>query len=76
MKKKNYCYLVERKSDSKKFCTYGNFKEAWNRPAYLFQFVSDSYEYAITSPFGLISNVSCDLRYNSNDYRVMRQEAM
>ena len=76
MKKKNYCYLIERKSDGEKFCTFGNFKEAWNRPSALFQFVSDSYEHAIASPFGMRNNISCDLRYNSNDYRVIRQMAL
>lgn len=76
MKKKNFCYLIERKSDGEKFCTFGNFKEAWNRPSALFQFVTDKYEHGIMSPFGLRSNISCDLRYNSNDYRVVRQMAV
>lgn len=76
--KKNYCYLVRRKRDGKLFCTYGNFKEAWNRPKYLFNLVSSAYIYAVKLPFGnlLASNVSSDLRYNSKDYSVIRQAAM
>lgn len=37
MKKRKitYCYLMERKSDGKKFVTFGNFREAWNKPASL-----------------------------------------
>ena len=36
MKKRKitYCYLMERKSDGKKFVTFGNFREAWNKPAH------------------------------------------
>ena len=76
--KKNYCYWVRRKRDGKLFCTYGNFKEAWNRPKYLFNLVSSAYIYAVKLPFGnlLASNVSSDLRYNSKDYSVIRQAAM
>lgn len=61
--KKNYCYLIRRKRDGKLFCTYGNFKEAWNRPKYLFNLVSSAYIYAVKLPFGnlLASNVSSDL---------------
>lgn len=75
MKKKNFCYLIERKSDGEKFCAFGNFKEAWNRPTALFQF-TDTYEHGIPSPFGMRKNISCDLRYNSNNYRVIRQVAV
>lgn len=77
MKKNNekYCYLVERKKDKKQFVTFGNFKVAGNRPGYLFDFVSDSYEYAKESPFGLRSNISNGLRYDSKTYRVIRQVA-
>lgn len=67
-----------KKRDGKLFCTYGNFKEAWNRPKYLFNLVSSAYIYAVKLPFGnlLASNVSSDLRYNSKDYSVIRQAAM
>lgn len=42
MKKRKitYCYLMERKSDGKKFVTFGNFREAWNKPASLYDFVT------------------------------------
>lgn len=76
MKKKTYCYLIERKSDGQKFCTFGNFKEGWNRPSALFKFVTDEHEYGIPSPFGMRNNISCDLYYNSVDYRVVRQIAV
>lgn len=71
----SYCYLIERKRDKKRFLAFGNFKEAGNRPKYLFDFVSDSYEYAKESPFGLRSNISNGLRYDSKTYRVIRQVA-
>lgn len=74
--KKNYCYLVERKGDGEQFCTFGNFKEAWNRPSYLYEFVPETYEYAHKTPFGTVSNVSGDLRYNSRDYKVIKQIAV
>ena len=74
-KHKSYCYLIERKRDGERFCTFGNFKEAWNRPTALFQFVSDTFPHPHPSPFGLRSNISCDLKYDSKNYRVIFQVA-
>ena len=76
MKKKNYCYLIERKKDGKRFCTFGNFKDAWNRPAALFDLVSDNYIYPIESPFGLRSHISNGIRCNPKEFRVIRQVAI
>ena len=55
MKKRKitYCYLMERKSDGKKFVTFGNFREAWNKPASLYDFVTKMYPYPQETPFGL-----------------------
>lgn len=77
-KRKSYIYLIRRTRDGELFCTYGNFKEAWNRPSSLFSRVSKDYSYPQKTPFGdlLISNISCDLRYNSKDYHVIRQMAI
>ena len=68
--------MIERKSDGETFCAFGNFKEAWDRPSALFQFVTDDYKYGILSPFGMRNNISCDLKYNSKDYKVIRQMAV
>ena len=53
MKKRKitYCYLMERKSDGKKFVTFGNFREAWNKPASLYDFVTKMYPYPQETPF-------------------------
>lgn len=76
--KKNYCYLIRRVRDGALFCAYGNFREAWNRPSYLFPTVSKTYSYAQKTPFGdlLVSNISCDIRYDSKKYHVIRQMAI
>lgn len=73
--KAKYYYLVERKRDGERFCMFGNLKLAWLGVSHLFQFVPESYGYAISSPFGLIHNVASDLKYNSRDYRVIYQVA-
>lgn len=77
-KKKRYCYLIRRNRDGELFCAYGNFKEAWNRPSGLFPLVRKSYIYAQKTPFGdlLVSNISCDERYDSKYYHVIRQAAI
>lgn len=72
---KNFIYLVERKSDKKKFITYGNFKVSWNRPCAVFPFVSTAYEYAKQTVFGLVSNVSC-ARYNTKEFKVLYQASL
>lgn len=71
-----YCYLVERKGDGEKFVMYGDLKQAWLKVTNLFQFVSTEYKHAKESPFGLRRNISSDLKYNSKDYRVLRQVAV
>ena len=65
--KKEYCYLVERKYDKEKFVMFGNLKLPWIGITPLYFFVSNTYEYAKNTPFGLVSNVSSDLRYNSKE---------
>ena len=44
MKKRKitYCYLMERKSDGKKFVTFGNFREAWNKPCQPVRFCNEN----------------------------------
>lgn len=71
---KSYIYLVERKSDKIKFITYGNFKEAWNRPCSVFPFVNknEHTENAKKTGFGLVSNVSSG-RYNTKEFKVLYQ---
>lgn len=74
--KMQYCYLVERKKDRNKFVMYGNLKQTWLGVTHLFQLVSAGYKHAKESPFGLRQNISSDLKYNSKDYRVVRQVAV
>lgn len=74
--KKCYCYLVIRKADGKKFLAYGNFKFAWQRPSALYEFVTEDYECAYESPYGLRCNISSENRYNSAHYSVIHQTAI
>lgn len=75
-KKMQFCYLVERRRDGERFLMFGDLKQAWLRPKALFQFVPSEFEYAKETPFGFIRNISCDFRYNSKEYRVVRQTAV
>lgn len=70
--KMEYIYLVERISDGVRFCTVGNFKQAWNRPCAVIPFIKDDYPYAIKTPFGTISNVSTE-RYDTKKFKVLYQ---
>lgn len=76
--KRNYIFLIKRYSDNKLFCSYGNFKRSGYRPVYLFPLVTEKYKYSQKTPFGdlLVSNISCDLKYNSKEYHVIRQMAL
>ena len=71
MKKRKitYCYLMERKSDGKKFVTFGNFREAWNKPASL-------YPYPQETPFGLCAHISNGLRCDRELFKVIQQAAL
>lgn len=70
---KQYVYLVKRVSDGRLFVTYGNFKKAFNRPVYLYNFAPKNYEYKKATPFGEVYNISSDLKYNSKEFHVIRQ---
>lgn len=78
MKKRKitYCYLMERKSDGKKFVTFGNFREAWNKPASLYDFVTKMYPYPQETPFGLCAHISNGLRCDRELFKVIQQAAL
>lgn len=69
-----YVYLIRRKCDGKKFVTFGNFKIGAYRPSSLYEFAPASYPYRITTPYGCVYNISCDLKYDSQAYSVIWQE--
>lgn len=72
-RKRSYIYLVRRRSDGELFVTYGNFKNSFNRPVYLVPFVPDEYPYGVETPFGNVKNYSCNIKYDSRYYTVIRQ---
>ena len=68
-----YIYLVERKRDKEKFVMYGNFKTSWMRVSALYRFVSENAMYGQKTPFGRVSHISSDEKYDSKRYRVVHQ---
>lgn len=71
---KKYVYLVLNKTNGNQYTMIGNLKnENVGSGRYLYQFVSDGYQYAKKSPYGLISNMTCGMKYNSEQYRVLHQ---
>lgn len=68
-----YYYLIQRKSDGKKFVAYGNLKNIAEGLSYLFEFVSEDYIYGIKTKYGIIKNISSDKKYNSKEYKVLHQ---
>lgn len=74
MKSKTYMYLVVRLRDGVKFVAYGNFKEAWNFPSYLYRFVDDNYPYPVETPWGKRKNISEDgISIKDGGYKVIYQ---
>lgn len=76
---KTYVYLVVNKVNGNKYVMIGNLKNCnigIGSGRYLYQFVSDNYKYAKETPYGLISNISCELKYNSEEYKVVHQIAV
>lgn len=73
---KQYIYLIRRVRDGALFCAYGNFKVGWCRPSYLFPVVDSYRMYAQRTPFDNIwvKHISCDCKYDSHYYHVIRQE--
>ena len=74
-----YVYLVVNKTNKNKYMMIGNLKNCnmgIGSGRYLYQFVNDDYKYAIETPYGLISNISCELKYNSEEYKVVHQIAV
>lgn len=73
---KMYVYLVLNKKTGNKYVMIGNLKNHnMGSGRYLYKFVGDSYKYAKKTPYGLISNISCDLKYNSKQYKIIHQTA-
>lgn len=70
---KNFYYLIQRKADGKKFITHGNKKECSTGLSYLFEFVGVDYPYAIKTPYGLIKNVSSNMKFDGKNYRIIHQ---
>lgn len=64
--KRRYCYLLERKTDGKHFCAFGNFKATsyGQHPCVLFDLLPETYiGYSCQqTPFGMARNISSDLR--------------
>lgn len=71
---KMYVYLVENKANGDKYMMFGNLKNRnIGSGRYLYQFVDEKYEYGIRTPYGLRSNVSTGIKYNSKHYRIVNQ---
>ena len=70
---KNFYYLIQRKTDGQKFIAHGNRKEHYIGLSYLFEFVNNDYPYAVKTPYGLIKNVSSDIKFDGNSYRIIHQ---
>ena len=71
-----YVYHVVNKTNKNKYMMIGNLKNCnmgIGSGRYLYQFVNDDYKYAIETPYGLRSNISCGLKYNSDKYKVVHQ---
>lgn len=72
-----YVYLVVNRVNGNKYVMIGNLKNCnMGSGRYLYHFVTANYKYAKESPYGLISNISCGLKYNSKQYKVLHQMAM
>lgn len=70
---KNFYYLIQRKTDGKKFIAHGNKKECSIGLSYLFEFVGDDYPYAVKTPYGFIKNVSSDMKFDGKNYMIIHQ---
>lgn len=71
---KMYVYLVEHRKNGNKYVMIGNLKNCnMGSGRYLYNFVSSDYEYARKTPYGLRSNITNDLKYDSKHYRVIHQ---
>lgn len=58
------------------FVTFGNFREAWNKPASLYDFVTKMYPYPQETPFGLCAHISNGLRCDRELFKVIQQAAL
>lgn len=76
MKAKEYMYLILRVRDGVKFVTYGNFKEAYIYPKYLYQLVDETYPYGEETPWGKRKNTTVDgISLEDGGYKVIYQIA-
>ena len=74
---KCYSYLVERRSDGKRFVMNGNLKECnIGSGRYLYDFANRDYEYSRLTHYGHIMNISTGKKYNSKRYRIIYQIAV
>lgn len=72
-----YLNLVMNKINGKKYLMIGNLKNCnIDSGRYLYPFVDERYPYAKKTPYGLRSNVSSDIKYNSREYKVVHQTAL
>lgn len=81
--KRRYCYLLERKTDGKHFCAFGNFKATsyGQHPCVLFDLLPETYiDYSCQqTPFGMARNISSDLRCDGiykKQYNILQQQVI
>lgn len=74
---KMYIYLVADRINGDKYVMIGNLKNCnIGSGRYLYQLVNEDYRYAKKTPYGLRSNISSDIKYDSRNYKVVHQTAV